>query len=105
MTDSALYAIFTLRTFKHIYVSNNNGDAKGASVSRFMLIFVSIIFFALLIVLLQQCTPIKEQSESTIIENAESVTSEGIIKRTNPEDSRPLVPDTSENFFDQPIEN
>lgn len=68
-------------------------------MSRFMLIFVSIVFFALLIVLLQQCTPIQEQRESTFIENADSVTSEGVIERINPEDSRPLVPDTSENFF------
>jgi hypothetical protein len=74
-------------------------------VSRFILIFVSIIFFALLIILLQQCAPIKEQSESTIIENADSVTSEGVIERLKPEDDRPLVPDTSENFFKKSLEN
>ena len=70
-------------------------------MSRIILIFVSIIFFLLLLALFQQCTPIKERSESTIIENADSVTSEGIIKRPKPEDASNLVPDTSENFFDK----
>ena len=71
-------------------------------MSRFILIFVSMIFFALLVAVFQQCTPIKEQRESTLIENADSVTSEGIIKRINPDDAALLVPDTSENFFNKP---
>jgi hypothetical protein len=57
-------------------------------VSRFILIFVSIIFFFLLIALLSQLirgSSALEQYESTIIENADSVRSEGVIKRNKPE--------------------
>lgn len=56
-------------------------------MSRFILIFVSIIFFFLLIALLSQLirgSSALEQYESTIIENADSVRSEGIIKRNQP---------------------